>query len=414
MQYDIFISYRRSSFESANLIANKLRLMGYNVFFDVETLRSGKFNEQLYDVIDHCSDFVVVLPPDALDRCENEEDWVRKEIMQAMKCKKNIIPVLLSGFKWPSPMPKGIEDLCLYQAVAAGEREFFDLSMQRLASYLISKPHRDWRRLFARVGITLLSIATILLLGTFIFRILAIPVCKRVVDNATLNMCLLDEGGEYTKWIYKCWDNMRNEIPQLKTGDELVELLTLTLEELGVIDNSLVELKGYMVKDEVLTDYQAFLVSCYGVNPTDCELFATVARQTIDALRTEIKAMQKAITSTDLSVTINFQRDINKEIVKGDLNSTYYTYMEFISDFPRKAIDSYYEVASDWQNFPKGVAIGLKKEQYQHFYKQEMKSQLEFLYGKKALLEKNDLVLNDLSRQIQMIEQRINSMEAAN
>lgn len=63
MDYDVFISYRRSSFESANLIAEKLRSMGYRVFFDVETLRSGKFNEQLFQVIENCADFIVVLPP---------------------------------------------------------------------------------------------------------------------------------------------------------------------------------------------------------------------------------------------------------------------------------------------------------------------------------------------------------------
>ena len=75
--YDIFISYRRSSYDTANLIATRLKAAGYSVFFDMETLRAGKFNEQLYDVIDNCKDFILVLPPKALDRCVNEDDWVR-------------------------------------------------------------------------------------------------------------------------------------------------------------------------------------------------------------------------------------------------------------------------------------------------------------------------------------------------
>ena len=69
MKYDIFISYRRASFESANLIAEKLRRAGYSVFFDVETLRSGKFNEQLLTVIEQCKDFIIVLSENALDVC---------------------------------------------------------------------------------------------------------------------------------------------------------------------------------------------------------------------------------------------------------------------------------------------------------------------------------------------------------
>ena len=115
-QYDIFISYRRSSYESANLIATRLKAAGYSVFFDLESMRSGKFNEQLFGVIDNCKDFLVVLPPNALERCVNEDDWVRLEVCRAMANKKNIVPVMLNGFTWPNPMPTGMEELCNYQA----------------------------------------------------------------------------------------------------------------------------------------------------------------------------------------------------------------------------------------------------------------------------------------------------------
>ena len=56
--YDIFISYRRTAYDTANLIAVKLRHAGYKVFFDVDTLTSGKFNEQLLEVIKGCKDFI--------------------------------------------------------------------------------------------------------------------------------------------------------------------------------------------------------------------------------------------------------------------------------------------------------------------------------------------------------------------
>ena len=108
-RYDVFVSYRRSSYESANLIATRLKAAGYSVFFDLETMRSGLFNEQLYSVIEDCKDFILVLPPDALDRCFDEEDWVRKEVLHAMAHEKNIVPVMLNGFQWPSPMPDGME-----------------------------------------------------------------------------------------------------------------------------------------------------------------------------------------------------------------------------------------------------------------------------------------------------------------
>ena len=131
-KYDIFVSYRRSSYDTANLIATRLKAAGYSVFFDMETLRSGKFNEQLYEVIDNCTDFLVVLPPQALDRCVNEDDWVRLEVCRAMAHNKNIIPVMLNGFIWPSSMPQGMEELCNYQALTASSIEYFDLALQRL------------------------------------------------------------------------------------------------------------------------------------------------------------------------------------------------------------------------------------------------------------------------------------------
>ena len=56
VKYDIFISYRREAYNTANLIAEKLRNAGYSVFFDIDTLTSGKFNEQLINVISECKD----------------------------------------------------------------------------------------------------------------------------------------------------------------------------------------------------------------------------------------------------------------------------------------------------------------------------------------------------------------------
>ncbi len=49
--FDVFLSYRRSGggFETANLLYNRLTHAGYRVFMVVENLRSGKFNDQLYN-----------------------------------------------------------------------------------------------------------------------------------------------------------------------------------------------------------------------------------------------------------------------------------------------------------------------------------------------------------------------------
>ena len=92
-RYDIFISYRREGgYETALPIVEKLRAAGYRVFFDLESMNAGKFNEQLLSVIDGCKDFILVLPPRALERCSSPDDWVRREVEEALSRRKNIIP----------------------------------------------------------------------------------------------------------------------------------------------------------------------------------------------------------------------------------------------------------------------------------------------------------------------------------
>lgn len=176
MTYDIFISYRRSSYDTANLIATRLKAAGYSVFFDMEALRSGKFNEQLFGVIDNCKDFLVVLPPNALDRCVNEDDWVRLEVCRAMNNKKNIVPVMLNGFVWPNPMPTGMEELCNYQALTATSTEYFDMAMERLQQrYLKSKSHlflRRWMKYLLAVVVSLLTILSIVWGDCFTYQLM--------------------------------------------------------------------------------------------------------------------------------------------------------------------------------------------------------------------------------------------------
>ena len=52
MQYDIFISYRREGGDMlAHILYERLTEKGYTVFQDIEVLRSGKFNTELYEKI---------------------------------------------------------------------------------------------------------------------------------------------------------------------------------------------------------------------------------------------------------------------------------------------------------------------------------------------------------------------------
>ena len=141
-KYDIFISYRRDGGEfTAKILRDRLQEMGYRVFFDVETLRSGDFNKDLYDVIDGCTDFLLVLSPKALDRCVNEGDWVRYEVERALLKGKNIVPVMLKDFDFPETLPPSLEPLRYKNGLVASS-QFFDAFIETLQEYLQSVPKK--------------------------------------------------------------------------------------------------------------------------------------------------------------------------------------------------------------------------------------------------------------------------------
>jgi len=141
-KYDIFLSYRRDGGETmAILLRDRLTAKGYNVFLDVESLNSGKFNTKLLRIIEECTDMIVVLSPGSLDRCTNDGDWVRLEIAHAFKHGKNIVPIMLRGFQWPQSLPEDIEELSMQNGVNANNNEFFDAAIDRLMSkFLLSRP----------------------------------------------------------------------------------------------------------------------------------------------------------------------------------------------------------------------------------------------------------------------------------
>ena len=138
---DIFISYRRDGADVfARQVQQSLEQKGYSVFLDVESIRPGtQFNEKLYEVIDDCKDFILILPKGGLERCNNEDDWVRLEIERAREKGKNIIPVRLRNFEMPEELPASLEFLRNQHSMAP-TTEYYEAFIDKLAGSLISRP----------------------------------------------------------------------------------------------------------------------------------------------------------------------------------------------------------------------------------------------------------------------------------
>lgn len=140
MSEQVFISYRREGGDvTAGLICARLKGLNYTVFYDYDSLGGGCFDERIYDAIEGCNDFVLVLPPNSLDRCVNDDDWVRNEIRHALKYNKNIIPVMLPGFFFPTDLPADIEKVAKYNGVQF-IMAYLDAVIENIADRLVSKP----------------------------------------------------------------------------------------------------------------------------------------------------------------------------------------------------------------------------------------------------------------------------------
>ena len=164
-RYDVFISYRRDKGgeEFAQLMESEIEKRGCRVFLDVKCLQNATFGPQLLDAIDSAPVFVFILSENCLDRCVEEGDWVRREIMYAVEKKKQIVPINPKGkFKvFPEGLPKEI-----YTALSETQQseihtgQMFVSSINKMVKERIYPYRRRW---FVRMLITLL---TVLVLST--------------------------------------------------------------------------------------------------------------------------------------------------------------------------------------------------------------------------------------------------------
>ena len=100
----VFISYRRTNKPWALFIYQNLTMHGYDVFIDFQNINSGNFERAILDNIRTRAHFIVILTPSALERCKNPGDWLRREIETAMDEKRNIVPLMVEGFDFGSPL----------------------------------------------------------------------------------------------------------------------------------------------------------------------------------------------------------------------------------------------------------------------------------------------------------------------
>ncbi|XP_052757604.1 NAD(+) hydrolase sarm1 isoform X2 [Galleria mellonella] len=140
---DVFVSYRRSNgSQLASLLKVHLQLRGFTVFIDVERLEAGKFDNNLLQSIRQAKHFLLVLTPNALDRCKDDteqKDWVHREIVAALQSQCNIVPII-DNFEWPNAeeLPEDMRAVCHFNGVR-WIHDYQDACVEKLESFLRGK-----------------------------------------------------------------------------------------------------------------------------------------------------------------------------------------------------------------------------------------------------------------------------------
>ena len=413
-QYDIFISYRRTAYDTANLIAEKLRHAGYSVFFDIDTLTSGKFNAQLLEVICRCKDFILVLPENALERCAEENDWIRLEIICAIEHNKNIIPVMLDGFSWPSKMPSGMEELPNYQAITSAGHEYFDMAIERLKSYLKSKPSKMNKHLIvwlsSIISLVMISMGLFVYFGWRSTKVVCTEIASQLSSYmATLDL-LADVNSELETSVHKFFDKALRANKENMVDLEKDLLLALDKAEKDA-DRYL---KNFPPPHFEFSTLQGIILNFQGVERDELEGFSIYYQAMYDDFKDVISSARLYMEEKEYTTTsLNFL-DAGFHSFQYSLNGLYYAYIQQLSAMPQTCRKTHLQLSGKWCHYPNGVPFGLSNEEYNNFMLQELNRAEAEINKIGSSIYYEEQMLDDMDRQLSDLERRAEALEGTN
>jgi tetratricopeptide (TPR) repeat protein len=144
VEKSVFLSYRRTNTPWALAIFQNLTQHGFDVFFDYNGIASGDFERVILGNIISRAHFLVLLTPSALERCNDSDDWLRREIETALSNQRNVVPLMLESFDFATPslanqLTGGLAGLRNYNGLRIPP-DYFDAAMERLRTKYLNVP----------------------------------------------------------------------------------------------------------------------------------------------------------------------------------------------------------------------------------------------------------------------------------
>lgn len=138
----VFISYRRTNAFLARAVYEHLVQHGYDVFLDFESIDAGRFTDVTLEQVRARAHFVLVLTPSALARCLEPDDWLRREIAEAITHRRNVVPLMFEEFRFEavrSFLTGPLAALPDYNGIRM-HADYFSEAMERLRTRFLDVP----------------------------------------------------------------------------------------------------------------------------------------------------------------------------------------------------------------------------------------------------------------------------------
>lgn len=140
----VFISYRREkSKHLARAIYQDLRMHGWDAFLDVTTIDAGDFDRIILNQIAARAHFILLVSPGALERCTSPGDWLRREIEEAVRLDRNIVPVIEEGADFErelSHLPDELREVVRRKNGLPLPHFYFEAAMDALRTRFLKTP----------------------------------------------------------------------------------------------------------------------------------------------------------------------------------------------------------------------------------------------------------------------------------
>jgi len=161
----VFISYRRErGYALAHLVNAELRSRGLRTFLDVAESDPGQFWTQARAAIHSCRALVLICTNGSFE-ARAGEDWVQREIGEAMELGRPIVPVFSQDFKTPSSLPPPFAQALEFNGVSM-DTQFHVAAFDHLSELLGGRKRSEQRRRVAAFwGLAVIALLAALAVG---------------------------------------------------------------------------------------------------------------------------------------------------------------------------------------------------------------------------------------------------------